>query len=62
MSLLRCFSLALNAPEPDGIHNNLLKPWGYTENPKRDPKQDMDLNGLSSSMESSNSDLNPQTK
>ena len=37
-------------------------PWGYTENPKRDPKQDMDLNGLSSSMESSNSDPNPQTK
>ena len=28
----------------------------------RDPKQDMDLNGLSSSMESSNSDPNPQTK
>ena len=37
-------------------------PWRYTENPKRDPKQDMDLNGLSLSMESSNSDPNPQTK
>ena len=34
----------------------------YTENPKRDPKQDMDLNGLSPSMESSSSDPNPQTK
>ena len=37
-------------------------PWGHIENPKRDPKQDMDFGGLSSSMEGSNSDPNTRTK
>ena len=34
-------------------------PCGYTENPKRYPKQDMELSSLTSSMGSSNSDPNP---
>ena len=37
-------------------------PWGHTEDPKRDPKQDMDLCEFSSTVESSNSDPNPQTQ
>ena len=37
-------------------------PWGHTEDPKRDTKQDMDLCGFSWPVESSNSDPDPQTK
>ena len=37
-------------------------PGGHTEDPKRDPKQDMDLCRFSSTVESSNGDPNPQTK
>ena len=37
-------------------------PCGHTEDPKRDPKQDMDLCGFSSSVESSNGDPDLQTK
>ena len=52
-----------HAPGPDGIHNNLLKHLPEdTEDPKRDPKQDMDLCRFSSTVESSNGDPNPQTE
>ena len=37
-------------------------PWGHTENPNRDHNQDMDLSELSSWMESSNGDPNPQIR
>ena len=37
-------------------------PCGHTEDPKRNPKQDMDLGGFPSSMESSNSDPDSITK
>ena len=37
-------------------------PWGRNEDPKRYPKQDMDLCGLSSKVESNNSDPDPQTQ
>ena len=37
-------------------------PWGHTQDPKSDPKQDMDLYGFSSSVESSNGDPDPKTK
>ena len=37
-------------------------PGGHTEDPKGDPKQDMDLCRFSSTVKSSNGDPNPQTK
>ena len=50
------------APVPDPQQSAETSPWGHTEDPKSNPKQDMDLCGFSSTVESSNGDPNPQTQ